>query len=137
MGIKTHQTSRNIFKMTNFFSQVDDNSESCIIKKGRINEDFVTNLILQDNNHKDSIHYICGPSGLKNLIKSVLSDFDISLTSIFNEEFELVIDPKEFDLIENSNVKIFFKGNELDVFVPKGKNILEVAGFNNLIHILL
>jgi ring-1,2-phenylacetyl-CoA epoxidase subunit PaaE len=116
-----------IFKMTNFFSQLDDNSESCIVKKGRINEDFVTNLILQDNNHKNSIHYICGPSGLKNLIKRVLIDFDIPLTSIFNEEFELVIDPKEFDLIDNCNVKIFFKGSELDVFVPKGKNILEAA----------
>lgn len=116
-----------ILKMTNFFSQMDDNSESGIIKKGRINEDFVINLISQDNNRKDSIHYICGPSGLKNLIKSVLIDFDIPSTSIFNEEFELVVDPKEFDVIENSNVKIFFKGNELDVFVPKGKNILEVA----------
>jgi ring-1,2-phenylacetyl-CoA epoxidase subunit PaaE len=64
---------------------------------------------------------------MKNIIKRVLIDFDIPLTSIFNEQFELVIDPKEFDLIENSNVKIFFKGNELNVFVPKGKNILEVA----------
>jgi len=116
-----------IFKMTNFFSQVDNNCESCIFKKGRINENFIANLISQDNNHKDSIHYICGPSGMKNIIKRVLIDFDIPLTSIFNEQFELVIDPKEFDLIENSNVKIFFKGNELNVFVPKGKNILEVA----------
>ena len=116
-----------IFKMTNFFSHIDDNSESGIIKKGRINQDFVTALISQENNHKDSIHYICGPRSLKNVIKSVLIDFEIPSTSIFIEEFELVIDPKEFDLIENSSVKIFFKGNELNVFVPKGKNILEVA----------
>lgn len=116
-----------IFKMTNFFSQVDDDIESCIIKKGRINSDFVTTLISQDNNYKDSIHYICGPIGLKNVIKSKLLEFEIPSSSILIEEFELVIDPKEFHLIENSNVIFFFKGKEFNVFVPKGKNILEVA----------
>jgi ring-1,2-phenylacetyl-CoA epoxidase subunit PaaE len=120
------------FKMTNFFSQIDNDSESCIIKKGRINEDFVTTLISQDNNYKNSIHYICGPNGLKNVIKSVLIDLEIPSNSVFIEDFELVIDPKEFELIENSNVKIFFRGTELDVFVPKGKNILEVALDNDI-----
>jgi ring-1,2-phenylacetyl-CoA epoxidase subunit PaaE len=115
------------FKVTNFYSEIDIEIENVSINKGRINSTFVETLISTDNIYKDSIHYICGPSGLKNIIKSVLIDFEIPSNSIYIEEFQLVIDPIEFNLIENSNVKIFFKGNKFDVFVPKGKNILEVA----------
>lgn len=115
------------FKITNFYSQVDLTTEKSNFRKGRINEDFVNYLMSQNENAKNSIHYICGPNGLKNTVKNSLLNFDIPLSSILIEEFELVIDPKEFVGIEDSNVSINFQGVDTIVEVEKGKSILEAA----------
>lgn len=120
------------FKMTNFYSQDVNFIENNNNIKGRINSDFVTSLISQDNNLEKSIHYICGPSNLKNLIKSKLFDFEIPPTSILVEEFELTIESSEFELIKDSSVNIYFQEKEFEIFVPKGKNILEVALDNDI-----
>jgi ring-1,2-phenylacetyl-CoA epoxidase subunit PaaE len=120
------------FKITNFYSNIDDSIESKTIKKGRINSEFVTTLISKDYNHKDSIHYICGPTSLKNLIKTILNKIEIPATSILSEEFKLDINLNELDLIQDSTVKILYLGNEFEFFVPKGKNILDVALDNDI-----
>jgi ring-1,2-phenylacetyl-CoA epoxidase subunit PaaE len=125
--IHLQETHPSFFKMTNFFSQIGEDLEPYIFKKGRINEDFITSLILENHKYKESIHYICGPGSLKNIIKTRLIDFGIPLTSIFTEEFKLEIDEKDFNLVESCNVKFFLNENEFNFFVPKGKNILEVA----------
>lgn len=121
-----------VFSMINFYSQINNVIESNTIHKGRISSDFVTNLVIQHKNLKESVHYICGPKGLKHTIQSSLMNLQVPLSSIFVEEFELVIDPKELEDVEDSKVTVFFQGEQSDFFVPKGKSILDVALDNNI-----
>lgn len=120
------------FSMTNFYSQIDNVIESNSIHKGRISSEFVAHLVVQHDNLKESIHYICGPKDLKDTIQSSLMDLDVPSSSIFVEEFELVIDPKELEDVKDSKVTIFFQGEQSEIFVPKGKSILDVALDNNI-----
>lgn len=121
-----------VFSMTNFYSQSDNVIESNSIHKGRISSEFVTNLVAQQKNVNESFHYICGPKGLKDTIQSSLMDLDVPSSSIFVEEFELVIDPKELEDIKDSKVTVFFQGEQSEIFVPKGKSILDVALDNDI-----
>lgn len=121
-----------VFSMTNFYSQEDIVDESNANYKGRINSDFVSRLLTQHDNTNESVHYICGPNGLKNIITSSLIEFGIPATSVFVEDFELVIDPKDLEEIEDSSVSVFFNGKSTQIFVPKGKSILDVALDNDI-----
>lgn len=121
-----------VFSINNFYSQLENVIESNSIHKGRISSEFVTHYIAQHKNVKESVHYICGPKGLKNTIQSSLMDLNVPSSSIFVEEFELVIDPKELEDVEDSKVTVFFQGEPSEIFVPKGKNILDVALDNGI-----
>lgn len=121
-----------VFSITNFYSQLDNLIESNSIHKGRISSEFVTSLVALNKNVKESVHYICGPKGFKDTIQSSLMDLKVPSSSIFVEEFELVIDPKELEDVEDSKVTVFFQGEEYEIFVPKGKSILDVALDNNI-----
>ena len=122
----------NVFSMTNFYSQIDHVIEGNSIHKGRISSEFVTNFVPQQKYVKESLHYICGPKGLKDTIQSSLMDFDVPSSSIFVEEFDLVIDPNELKDVKDSKVTVFFQGVESVIFVPKGKSILDVALDNDI-----
>lgn len=121
-----------VFSMVNFYSQIDNLIESNTTHKGRISSDFVTSLVAQQKNPNESVHYICGPNSLKHTIQSSLIDLEVPLASIFVEEFELVIDPKELEDIKDSKVTFFFQGEQSEIFVPKGKSILDVALDNDI-----
>lgn len=120
------------FSMTNFYSQIDNVIESNSIHKGRISSEFVTHLVEPHKNIKESVHYICGPKGLKDTIQSSLMDLNVPSSSIFVEEFELVIDPKQLEDVKDSKVTILFQGYQSEIFVPKGKSILDVALDNDI-----
>ena len=115
------------FFLTNFYSQEDKVEECNTIHKGRISKDFVSQLVLQIKNEKESMHYICGPNALKETIQSALAALEVPSTSIFVEEFELVIQPEELVGVVDSNVSISFHGQLAQIFVGKGKNILNIA----------
>lgn len=114
------------FKLTHFFSKEDALDEKDGFK-GRISSSFVLDLVSKNRNYKKSLHYICGPSGLKEKVKNALIDLSIPLVSIFSEEFELVVDTKELYDVEDSKVTIYFQGQQSEIFVSKGKTILDVA----------
>jgi ring-1,2-phenylacetyl-CoA epoxidase subunit PaaE len=126
------QTYSDVFSMINFYSQIDKVEEIEAIHKGRISAEFVTNMVVQNKNAKESMHFICGPKSLKDTIQSSLLELEVPSSSIFIEEFGLVIDPKEFEDIEDSNVTVFFQGEQSKIFVPKGKSILDVALDNDI-----
>ena len=44
----------------------------------------------------------------------------------------MVIDPKELYDVEDSKVIIDFQGQQSEIFVPKGKSVLDVALDNNI-----
>ena len=126
------QTYSNVFSMINFYSQIDKVEEIDTIHKGRISREFVTNSVGINKNVKESIHYICGPKNLKDTIKSSLLNLEVPSSSILIEEFELVIDPKELEDIQDSRVTVKFQGEQSDFFVPKGKSVLDVALDNDI-----
>lgn len=129
--VQLNQKFQSNFKLTQFFSQVEtlDENEGF---RGRISSDFVTSLIGKQNNLIKSIHYICGPKNLKDTINNSLLELKVPSSSIFIEEFELVIDPQELYDVEDSKVTIDFKGQLSEIFVPKGKSILDVALDNDI-----
>ena len=120
-----------VFSITKFYSQ-ENIVDECNSKQGRITSEFVNQLVAKQKNAKESVHYICGPKGLKDTIQISLMDLEVPSSSIFVEEFELVIDPKELEDVEDSKVTVFFQGEESDFFVPKGKSILDVALDNHI-----
>ena len=121
-----------VFSMTNFYSQEDILDKSSANQKGRINSDFIFSLLSQHNNINESVHYICGPKSLKDTIQGSLLKIEVPSSSIFIEEFELVIDPKELEEIEDSSVTVFLNGESSQFFVPKGKSVLDVALDNDI-----
>mgnify|MGYP000317171172 CR=1 FL=1 len=121
-----------VFAVTNFYSQLDKVDQSNAIHKGRISSEFVTSLVAQQKNLKESVHYICGPKGLKDTIKNSLQEFKVPSSSIFIEEFELVIDLKELESVEDCRVTVNFQRELSEIFVPKGKSILDVALDNDI-----
>jgi ring-1,2-phenylacetyl-CoA epoxidase subunit PaaE len=126
------QENSAVFNMTNFYSQFDGIDESNAIQKGRISSEFVTHMAAKHKNLKESLHYICGPRGLKNTINSSLLELKVPSSSIFIEEFELIIDPNELEGVEDSKVIVLFEGKQSEIFVPKGKSILDVALDNDI-----
>ena len=115
-----------VFNMSIFYSR-EDTFELNDIHKGRITSTFVANLLSQNKNTKESLHYICGPFGLKELIKNKLQDLEVPMLSIFSEDFELTIDPKELSDVEDSKAIILLRGELFEIFVPKGRSILDMA----------
>jgi len=119
------QSYPDTFKVTHFYSQHDIKDKSDTIFHGRINRNYILELF--KNNNANSKHYICGPLALKNTIKETLKELNIPSTAIFSEDFELVIDPKEFKNIDTQSVTINYQNKNTIVEVIKGKSILDAA----------
>lgn len=126
------QEYSSVFSITNFYSQIDSIELDETIHQGRISSAFIARLLVQNKNIKESLHYICGPKGLKDTIQSSLLELEVPSSSIFVEEFQLVIGPKELEDVENSRVTVYFQGEQSEIFVPKGKSILDVALDNDI-----
>lgn len=126
------QENPDFFFVTNFYSKLDEIDLSRDIHKGRISSEFVTSFVTQHSNEKESVHYICGPKGLKDSIKKSLLDLEVPLSNIFEEDFDLVIDSRELEEVKDSSVSVYFKGKLSEIFVPKGKSILDVALDNDI-----
>lgn len=120
---KTHPDT---FSFTHFHTQSGMNQDSSFLKKGRIHKDFILDLV-QTSEVAKTMHYICGPTDLKNTIKETLVFLKYPTENVFSEDFELVKDPKDFEDILNRKVRIRFEGKEHEVEVSKGKSVLESA----------
>lgn len=113
------------FKIWSFYSKEEFFDEGSYNLRGRIDESFVGHLM--EHVELPSRHYICGPVGLKKTIKEKLEILKFPKENILTEDFVLVKDPKNFEIIENRVVTIRFQGEENEVDVKKGKSILDVA----------
>lgn len=96
------------------------------IVQGRIDAEKVlkgvSNIYVQQ-----SLHFICGPVGLKGAVKKSLQERNVPLTSIFSEDFELVKDPADFEDIDTQTIQLNFKEEAYSLEIVKGKSILEAA----------
>jgi ring-1,2-phenylacetyl-CoA epoxidase subunit PaaE len=73
------------------------------------------------------MHYICGPTGLKNTIKETLLNLTGNLNNVFAEDFELVKNPEDFKDIFDQEIILNFEGKENKIVIGKGNSVLESA----------
>ncbi|HXH99801.1 MAG TPA: ferredoxin--NADP reductase [Sphingobacteriaceae bacterium] len=114
------------FKIWHFQTKLSVINSDPYIIEGRINRDFVIR-VLKDVNIIQSMHYICGPTGLKDSVCEGLNSLGVPSENIFFEEFEMVKDPEELQDISTQTVKIIFQKIEYNLEIVKGQSILESA----------
>lgn len=114
-------------KVKHFHTQLIVDERIPDVIQGRIDQSKVLNIISSDTDIILSGHYICGPAGFKESIKSALDIRSVPSTNVFSEDFELIKDPADFEHIKTELVKVQFNGSKYEVEVPKGKSILEAA----------
>ncbi|MBZ4036530.1 ferredoxin--NADP reductase [Flavobacterium sp. 17A] len=113
------------FKIYYFYSKeefFDDESHNF---KGRINSNFVADLIKKIE--EPTRHYLCGPIGLKNTIKESLLNLSGNLDNLFSEDFEIVKNPEDFKEIFDQEIILNFQDRENKIAISKGNSILEAA----------
>jgi len=100
--------------------------------QGRIDPRFVLNVIAKEGDLNRTLHYICGPTGLKESVKATLESLGVDSSKIYSEDFEIVRDPAQFHDITTRVVTLKKDGAVYKVEVAKGKSILE-SGLDALI----
>lgn len=122
----------NYFSVWHFHTNPVIEESTPNIVQGRIDPEKVISVLKQENDLQHTMHYICGPVGLKESVKEVLEDYGVEQAAIFSEEFNLTADPKNFEGVITRNVNINKEGTIYHVEVVKGKTILE-AGLDAMI----
>ena len=117
----------NRFIVKHFHTQLKINHDIPGLIEGRIDKERAINILQILKPLAATKHYICGPIGLKESVKTALKTQGIGEKYIFSEDFELVKDPKDFDNVQTQKIKMKFGNDELDLEVIKGKSILESA----------
>lgn len=92
---------------------------------GRINSNFIGDLMRKID--QPVMHYVCGPIGLKNIIKESLLNLEGNLDNLFSEDFEIIKNPEDFKDIFDQEITLNFQGIENKITIKKGNSILEEA----------
>lgn len=108
------------------------NEDSPNVRKGRINESDISMLLENAISAENTIHYICGPAGLKEVVKKALIERGLTKEQIFSEDFEHIVNEDALKDVRTRFVE-FIRGDEkITVEVVRGKSILE-AGLDDQI----
>lgn len=130
--IELLKTAYNNFTSWNFHTKIVISQTNETIIEGRIDPVKVLSVMQAEGDLNNTLHYICGPAGLKDSVKTALLKLDVSSQNILSEDFEIVRDPAVFENISTQIVTIIKDGAKSFVEVVKGKSILE-AGLDALI----
>jgi ring-1,2-phenylacetyl-CoA epoxidase subunit PaaE len=122
------------FSTWHFHTQLFVNNDNPNIIQGRIQPAKVLSVMAGTGDILNSLHFICGPTGLKESVKKTLGTLNVPLSNIFTENFELVKDEKELAEVITRSVKIIKDGQPAALEVVKGKSILE-AGLDALMEL--
>lgn len=120
------------FTVWNFYTQITDAERDMQNTKGRIAPSIVLDALSKNLDLSKSLHYICGPSGLKLAVKEALASCEIPSEQVFSEDFELVKNEADFVDIITQLVTINQASLQTVIEVVKGKSILE-AGLDALL----
>jgi ring-1,2-phenylacetyl-CoA epoxidase subunit PaaE len=120
------------FEVWHFLTQVGNAEPARHLYKGRIEPNLVLKSLSASCNLSQTLHYICGPNGLKLAVKSALTNFSIPSEQVFSEDFELIKNEADFVDIVTELVTIKQAGLQSVIEVVRGKSILE-AGLDALI----
>lgn len=115
------------FRAFHFHSQLSVTEEAPFLVQGRINQERVEEIIRTSADIDKTIHYICGPYGLKESVKAGLASQGVSDKHIFSEDFELIKNPADFENISTRQLKLQFEQQTFSLEVVKGKSVLESA----------
>ncbi|MCR8559715.1 ferredoxin--NADP reductase [Mucilaginibacter sp. BJC16-A38] len=100
--------------------------------QGRISPETVLSVMKNETNLSETIHYICGPAGLKESVRNVLNKFSVPDENVLTEDFEVVKDLTDFEDITTQFIEIVKGGDRTKVEVTKGNSILN-AGLDALV----
>lgn len=114
------------FKVWHFHTQLSITENSPFVIQGRITKTSVLD-VMEGIKANRSLHYICGPLGLKESVKDALLSINTPVLQIFSEDFELFKDPRDFEDIQTRSIKLKFDNQLYDLEVVKGKSVLESA----------
>ncbi|RYZ98756.1 MAG: ferredoxin--NADP reductase [Sphingobacteriaceae bacterium] len=112
--------------------QIADNNPAVI--EGRISPDKVLSVLKEETDLQNTLHFICGPTGLKESVKQKLQQLSVSSEAIYTEDFEIVKNPADFEDIVTRFVEVIKEGQTHKVEVTKGKSMLE-AGLDALLEL--
>jgi ring-1,2-phenylacetyl-CoA epoxidase subunit PaaE len=126
---KTYDQS---FDVSHFITNPFVDEATPFVVSGRITQENVRSIISQQSKEDQCLHYICGPAGLKESVKSVLQEAGFENNHIFTEDFEVYRNPKDFENIRTQTISLIKEGEIKRVEVASGKSILE-AGLDALI----
>ena len=115
------------FKVHNFYTRIPEDIYLHYFIPGRIDELKINAILSKESGLENTVHYICGPDGLKNSVKNALQTLNISPSNIYTEEFEVFIDETLFDDVETRNIILLNGGQEYSVEVTKGKSLLNAC----------
>ena len=115
------------FSAWHFFTRAKIAEQNPSVIEGRIDPNKVLSIIRNEELVNNTLHYICGPTGLKESIKSELMKLGVEETKIHSEDFEVVRDPAEFKEIVTRTVVVRKKDHDHFIEVAKGKSLLEAA----------
>jgi len=115
------------FKIHNFYTRIPEDVYLHYFIAGRIDEAKIVDILSENTDLEHTVHYICGPDGLKQTVRNALSTLNITQANIYTEEFEVFIDAQQFDDVETREVKIINSGVEHRIEVTKGTSILNAA----------
>ena len=125
--IKRLEGENSNFSAWHFLTQSVISENNPYLIQGRIEPEKVLAIMGKEDDLTNTVHYICGPSGLKESLNSSLLTLGIDKRRIFSEDFEIVRDPAEFKNIKTRSVSITKDENQFTVEVIKGKSILEAG----------
>ena len=124
--IKALNISYPNFHVWHFHTKLKIASDNPQLIEGRIDASRVLSIMKQEGDLTKTVHYICGPVGLKSSVKEGLLKIGIR-DNVFAEDFEAVRNPADFAGIETKSVFVTADNVKTLVEVVKGKSILEAC----------
>jgi len=97
------------------------------VVQGRIDPEKVLKVMKDEGDIKNTVHFICGPVGLKESVKIELLNINVPSANVFSEDFEVTRDPKAFEDVFTQNVSLIVNNQNSEFEVAKGKSILEAG----------
>lgn len=122
------------FKVWHFHTRAVIDETSTYLIQGRIDVDKAVQLLQDAGPAGQTMHYLCGPPGLKASVKAALLQTGVPMQQVHTEDFEVVKNPEDFKDIVTQTVTISLNNAQHEVEVIKGKSILE-AGLDALIEL--
>ncbi|MCF8268123.1 MAG: ferredoxin--NADP reductase [Ignavibacteriales bacterium] len=113
------------FKVSHRFSRGKTENKSEI---GRIDRNFVLDLLKREKPGQNSEFFLCGPEGMMLSVIEALSEFGIKGSRIHKEYYYVTVLDETVQIEKKSReVSIIFRGKEYKIIVEPGESVLEKA----------